>query len=127
MTQTKPIVYLLALVMLLITPAAAHAGDALPELKGAWVVETSKGAPPPEGVTMTMTFEDDSKMIIEASHGDKKNKVEVKYEATKDGKLTIYAEPETKPEGEKATWEIKDQKLHLTNAENEVLVLVRKS
>ncbi len=118
----------LSALLLLLVAATAQAGEAIESLKGAWVVELSKGAPPPEGVAIVMTFVDDDTLSIEATFKDKTEKKDIKYTATADGKITLFPEPETEPEGEKANWQVKDdKKLYLTNEDGEELVLVRKS
>ncbi len=127
MNTHRPIACLFVLLMLF-TPATAHAGEAIEALKGAWVVETSNGDPPPEGVKMVMTFVDDETLRIVATFEDKREKKDIKYSATEDGEITMFPEPKENPDGEKATWEVRDdKKLYLTNEEGEVLVLAREA
>ena len=116
---------LLALALLL-APATARAGEAIEALKGTWVAESFDGEPAPEGVKMVLTFVDDATLRMEVTLGGETQKQEIKYAATADGKITLYPEPDTAPEGEKATWQVKDdKKLYLTNDQNEVMVLKR--
>lgn len=110
---------------LILSPMHAHAGEALPELKGAWLAEKMDGNPPPPGVKMVMTFVDDAELKMEVTFQGETQLETVKYKATKDGSITIYPEPETNPEGESAKWEIKEKKLHLTTAEGESLIFKR--
>lgn len=118
---TLPLLALFAI----LTAAPAMAGEALPELKGSWLAESLDGEAPPPGVSMKMTFIDDAKLKMEVTFQGETKLEEVKYEATKEGKITIYPEPDTNPAGEKATWEIKDKKLVLTTEDNEVLIFKR--
>ena len=116
----------MALLALLLAPANALAGEAIEALKGAWVAETVGGEAPPDGVEMKMTFIDDDTIKLEVTFEGETELEEVRYEATKDGKITIWPEPEKKPEGEKATWEVKkDKKLYIVTEENETLVFAR--
>jgi hypothetical protein len=125
MKPTAPLIVLFALAMLLM-PATARAGEAIEALKGAWTAESFDGEAPPEGMKMVLTFVDDSTMRMEMTFAGETHKEEVKYAATKDGKLTIYADPDTKPEGEEAKWQVKaDKKLYITGTEGEVMILKR--
>lgn len=125
MKRLAPFTFIFALALLL-GPTQAEAGDALEELKGAWLVESFDGEAPPQGVSMVITFVDDSTMQMEMTFGSETKKEEIKYSATKDGKITVYPEPETEPEGETGTWEVKaDKKLYIT-ADDGVMLLKRK-
>lgn len=117
---------LLATALLLI-PAAARAGEALPELAGTWVAETINGKAPKEPAKLVMTFIDDERLASEVtSPNGKTTKVEIKYKATADGTIIMIPEPDENPEGEKGTWAIKDGKLHIASADDSKMVLVRK-
>lgn len=116
---------LMLVLVILLGPATVLAGEALPQLKGAWDAESLNDKPPEPGVTMTMTFVDDDTIAMEVTFEGETQKEEIRYTATEDGKMTIYPEPDTNPKGEKATWKIVDKKLHLTTAENEVLIFKR--
>ncbi|MFN3166684.1 MAG: hypothetical protein ACE37H_06425 [Phycisphaeraceae bacterium] len=125
MKRFAPLTCLLALALLLL-PATAQAGEAIEPLRGAWTAESFNGEAPPEGMKMVLTFVNDSTMRMEMTFAGETHKEEVKYTATKDGKITVFAEPDTKPEGEEAKWEIKaDKKLYITSAEGEVMILKR--
>lgn len=123
----KPLNVTLVMLCMLLAPASALAGEALPELKGSWVAETLDGKPPQPGMKMVMTFIDDSKLQLEATFQGETRKEEVKYSATKDGTIIIYPDPDTNPDGEKATWQIKDKKLHIKTSDGESLVFARPS
>jgi|GEM_PF-2310562 len=117
--------FLLALMSLLV-PATALAEDALPEIKGLWVAESLVGQPLPEGASMSMDFIDASTVRATAVSPDgKKNEQEIRYTATKDGKLTLFPEPDKNPKGEPATWKIENGKLIITSSENETMVFKR--
>lgn len=116
---------LLALVFLVL-PAIAHAGEALPQLKGTWVAETISGKAPKAPAKLVMTFVDDQTLSSEVTNASgKTTKVEIKYNATADGTIIMIPEPDKNPEGEKGTWEIKDGKLHIKAADDAKMVLVR--
>lgn len=119
--------YLIALFVIAICgqTTTAHAGDALPELKGTWVAESMDGKPPPAGAKMVMKFMDDQKLRFEVTYEGETELETLKYKATKDGKMTIYFDPEKNPKGDKATWKIVDKKLHLTSDVGETLILKR--
>ena len=117
---------LLAIAFLLIS-AAAHAGEALPELKGTWVAETINGKAPKAPAKLVMTFIDDTRLASEVTNASgKTTKVEIKYSATKDGVITMFPEPDENPDGEKGTWQVKDGKLHIASGDDAKMVLVRK-
>jgi len=82
---------------------------------------------------MTMTFLDAKfigmEIIVKSKKPDEDDKVErteVEYVATPDGSLTFYYDKKTKPEGDKAKWQVKGDKLTITNEKNEVLVFKKK-
>jgi hypothetical protein len=125
MKRFAPLTFFFALAMLLM-PATARAGEAIEALKGAWTAESFDGEAPPEGMKMVLTFVDDSTMRMEMTFAGETHKEEIKYTATKDGKLTVYPEPDTEPEGEEAKWQVKaDKKLYITSDEGEVMILKR--
>lgn len=116
---------MLLTLMVALMPLSASAAEALPELAGKWVAESMDGKAPPPGAKMTMDFKDDKTLRIEASYKGETQFETLKYSATKDGKITIFFEPDKKPEGDKATWSIKDKKLHLKTEDGETLILKR--
>lgn len=109
------------------TSTVAAAAEALPQIKGKWVVETMNGQAPPTTAKMTMNFIDATTLRIEATHNGETQLETLKYQATADGKLTIYFDAEKNPEGDKATWSIKDKKLNLKTEDGETLVLKREN
>lgn len=117
--------FVLSALMIAFTPAIAFGDDALPELAGTWVAESMDGNPPPAGAKMVMKFIDDEKLRFEVTYEGETQIETLKYTATKDGKMTIYFDPEENPDGDKATWKIIDKKLHLTSDASETLVLRR--
>ena len=116
---------LLALTSLLL-PTFAHAGEALPQLKGTWVAQTINGKAPKAPAKLVMTFIDDTRLASEVTGPDgKTTKIEIKYKATVDGTIIMIPEPDKNPDGEKGTWEVKDGKLHIASGENTKMVLVK--
>ncbi|MGB0767591.1 MAG: hypothetical protein ACPGYV_07750 [Phycisphaeraceae bacterium] len=113
--------------LLLIIPAAAHAGEALPQLQGTWVAETVNGKAPKPPAKLVMNFIDDSRLASEVTNASgKTTKVEIKYAATPDGTIVMYPDPDDNPDGEKGTWQVKDGKLHIASSDDSTMVLVRK-
>jgi hypothetical protein len=128
MTRKQTLGLLVMGLALLFPATQAKAGEAIEALKGAWTAETFDGEAPPQGMTMVMTFVDDATLRMEVTFGGETEKEEIKYTATEDGNITIFPEPEEKPEGEKATWQVKaDKKLYIKTAEGETLVFSRKA
>lgn len=124
--KTQPIVAVLAVLALLLSPTLVHADDALPQLQGTWVAETINGKEPKAPAKLVMTFIDDSRLASEVTNaGGKTTKVEIKYKATADGTIIMIPEPDKNPDGEKGTWQIKDGKLHIASADDAKMVLVR--
>ena len=116
---------LFTIVFLLMT-TTAHAGEALPQLAGTWVAESINGKAPKAPAKLVMTFIDDERLSSEVTQPNgKTTKVEIKYKAAADGTIIMYPEPEKNPEGEKGTWEIKDNKLHIASGEDAKMVLVK--
>lgn len=116
----------LFLLTLLVGPTDAQAGEAIEELKGAWVAESFDGEALPPGMSITMTFVDDSTLKLKMSFNGESEEEEFKYKADKDGNITVYDEPEENPEGEKAKWEVKaDKKLYIKGEEGETMILKR--
>ncbi|MEM9348102.1 MAG: hypothetical protein AAGB26_15950 [Planctomycetota bacterium] len=125
--MTRTLTTKLLAITLLFMPAAAHAGEALPELAGTWVAETINGKAPKAPAKLVMTFIDDERLASEVtSPNGKTTKVEIKYRATADGTIIMIPKPDDNPEGEKGTWEIKDGKLHIASSDDSKMVLVRK-
>lgn len=115
----------LIVVAMLLLPATVHAGKALPQLAGTWVAETINGKAPKAPAKLVMTFIDDTRLASEVTNASgKTTKVEIKYNATPDGVITMIPEPDENPEGEKGTWAIKDGKLHIASADDAKMVLV---
>lgn len=111
---------------LLLGPITAQADKPLEPLKGKWVAQTFNGKPPPNGMTLTMTFLDDKVVGIEVIAGDEVERTEVKYKATAEGSLILYYDEENDPEGTKATWEVKaDKKLYINNDDGDKLIFAR--
>lgn len=123
----KHLPHLLALfaICIALQPTTTLAADALPELAGTWVAESMDGNPPPAGAKMVMKFIDDATLRFEVTYEGETQIETIKYTATKDGKMTIYFDPEENPAGDKATWKIVDKKLHMTSDAGETLVLKR--
>eukprot|EP00752_Nemacystus_decipiens_P013659 g12112.t1 len=125
-TMARICTTLFAALALLFVTAAAHAGEALPELKGTWVAETINGKTPKAPAKLVMTFIDDARLASEVTGPDgKTTKVEIKYKATADGTITMIPAPEKNPDGEKGTWEVKAGKLHIASGDNTKMVLVK--
>jgi hypothetical protein len=99
--------------IILFSPATAQAGEALPELKGEWVVETEKGKELP--FTLTYEFVNDEKLVITLVNKGKTQVSEVAYKANKHGVIKVY-DGKIGEDGnpDKGSWEIKDGKLHIT-------------
>ena len=123
MTRLTKLPLFLMLALLALAPATAHAGEALKELKGAWHAQSFNGEAPPAGIKMVMTFVDHDTITMEVTFAGETEKEEIKYEATADGKMTVY--PEETPEGESAKWEVKDGKLTITTDDGDKMVFKR--
>lgn len=123
MKRTLSPLFMLALLLL---PAAAHADEALPQLRGTWVAETINGNAPRAPAKLVMTFVDHETLSSEVTAPNgKTTKVEIKYSATPDGTITMFPNPDQNPEGEKGTWQIKAGKLHIEAASDAKMVLVK--
>lgn len=124
--MTRQLTTTLFAIAFLLLPAAARAGEALPELAGTWLAETINETQPKAPAKLVMTFIDDERLASEITGPDgETTKVEIKYTATADGTIIMYPEPDENPDGEKGTWEIKDGKLHIASTDDASMVLVK--
>ncbi|MEM1354376.1 MAG: hypothetical protein AAGH88_05780 [Planctomycetota bacterium] len=121
-------VFALSLFVLALACAApsASGAEALEALRGLWVVESFGNEPTPPGVSLTLEFVDDDTLKVVYKQADEADEQEVRYTATADGKITVF--PPEAPNGEEATWELKDDgKLYIApdNEPGQVMVLKR--
>ena len=124
-TVAKSFLPVLSLLLGLSAASTASAGEAIEALRGKWLIESFGEEPTPPNMKFEMEFVDDDTLKMTITFGEESQVEEVRYQATADGKITVYP-PET-PEGEEATWEVKaDKKLYIT-AEEGVMVLSRPS
>lgn len=102
---------------------AQAAGEPLPEFKGDWVLDTFNGKKPDN--VMTASFLNDQTVVFTIIDGETSEKTNVKYKATKDGKVTFYPEPDENPKGDSGKWQVKDKKLHIKLDSGDTLVWAR--
>ena len=113
-------------VLLAFAAAPALASEALPELQGAWSVETMSGRSLPDGFEMTLTFVDEGTLKFTVVAQGHTREQELAYSATADGEITIISNPDVNPQGDKGNWAIDDDgKLTMKGPNGRPLVMSR--
>ena len=120
----SPVLAALTLMLSLSATTTAHAAEAIEALRGGWQIESFNGEQFPPNLQAVLTFVDDATLRMTVSmDGQVIETEETRYEATADGKITIYDEDK----GEEGKWEVKaDGKLYLSgpNDQGEIETMV---